>query len=576
MTVNFTKHQEEITLAWRQVIDSREEPRWVLFGYEGSTNNIKLMSTGSHGLKELVQEFNCSLIQYALCRIIDKALSLNKLVLINWQGDASPLSRKGICASHVGDVANYFKGCSQTITIRNDDEATPEYLMEQVLKTSNSYVTLTRDKKMGGVVKPLVDDGDSSSPIGSTYKKTDIKSELSIGDDRKSFWARQEEEEKKRLEDEKKRAIEKQAQFERERKSREEFEAKKLAEATKKRDEMIQATRQAEKLESSNSGNYTSISASQRRGQDDDIDERVGRRSELIRLERNQETHSLISKGLIKNKRAIFEQASQQQQSTTNQPMSISSTRNPSGTLVSKRVNSFKSMNCRLDDASVDKLSNNLKKNLNTHKDNLIKTNVVKMEIEAIHTIKDEVKEQVAKPQVAICTTTTNEIPTISNHKEKPIVESSNHVSNGEKLNQVEQLDKNSNNLKEQPNSVVVVDNHSIEQPLKQPISNDFIAKSESNGTFTVLNEKISPKKDISSPIKEHKDEENNGDVGITAKALYDYQAADNTEISFDPDDVIGFIQKVDEGWWHGSVISGQFKGQSGLFPANYVEELKK
>ncbi|XP_028655172.1 drebrin-like b isoform X2 [Erpetoichthys calabaricus] len=57
---------------------------------------------------------------------------------------------------------------------------------------------------------------------------------------------------------------------------------------------------------------------------------------------------------------------------------------------------------------------------------------------------------------------------------------------------------------------------------------------------------------------------------GICARALYDYQAADDTEISFDPDDIITGIEMIDEGWWRGFAPDGNF----GMFPANYVEVL--
>ncbi|KAI5094668.1 drebrin-like protein isoform X1 [Silurus meridionalis] len=59
-------------------------------------------------------------------------------------------------------------------------------------------------------------------------------------------------------------------------------------------------------------------------------------------------------------------------------------------------------------------------------------------------------------------------------------------------------------------------------------------------------------------------------DRGTCARALYDYQAADNTEISFDPDDIITSIEMIDEGWWRGYAPDGHF----GMFPANYVELL--
>ncbi|XP_024083591.1 drebrin-like protein isoform X2 [Cimex lectularius] len=58
--------------------------------------------------------------------------------------------------------------------------------------------------------------------------------------------------------------------------------------------------------------------------------------------------------------------------------------------------------------------------------------------------------------------------------------------------------------------------------------------------------------------------------LGIKAEALYDYQAADETEISFDPGDIITHIDQIDTGWWQGLAPNGTF----GLFPANYVQLL--
>ncbi|XP_046850364.1 drebrin-like protein A [Xenia sp. Carnegie-2017] len=54
----------------------------------------------------------------------------------------------------------------------------------------------------------------------------------------------------------------------------------------------------------------------------------------------------------------------------------------------------------------------------------------------------------------------------------------------------------------------------------------------------------------------------------MKAQALYDYQAADDTEITFDPGDVITEIVQIDPGWWQGRAPDGSY----GLFPANYVE----
>jgi len=44
----------------------------------------------------------------------------------------------------------------------------------------------------------------------------------------------------------------------------------------------------------------------------------------------------------------------------------------------------------------------------------------------------------------------------------------------------------------------------------------------------------------------------------------------EENEISFDPDDIITDIDKIDEGWWVGTAPDGT----RGMFPANYVEEI--
>ncbi|CBX95729.1 similar to actin binding protein [Plenodomus lingam JN3] len=54
---------------------------------------------------------------------------------------------------------------------------------------------------------------------------------------------------------------------------------------------------------------------------------------------------------------------------------------------------------------------------------------------------------------------------------------------------------------------------------------------------------------------------------GPTATALYDYDAAEDNELSFPENATITNLEFPDEDWWLGS-----YNGQSGLFPANYVE----
>ncbi|XP_043546364.1 nebulette isoform X1 [Chiloscyllium punctatum] len=56
-----------------------------------------------------------------------------------------------------------------------------------------------------------------------------------------------------------------------------------------------------------------------------------------------------------------------------------------------------------------------------------------------------------------------------------------------------------------------------------------------------------------------------------TFRAMYDYTAADEDEVSFKDGDYIINVQAIDEGWMYGTV---QRTGKTGMLPANYVESL--
>ncbi|KAJ4557809.1 actin binding protein [Exophiala dermatitidis] len=54
---------------------------------------------------------------------------------------------------------------------------------------------------------------------------------------------------------------------------------------------------------------------------------------------------------------------------------------------------------------------------------------------------------------------------------------------------------------------------------------------------------------------------------GVTATALYDYEAGEDNELSFPENAIITNVTFPDEDWWH-----GEYQGQAGLFPANYTK----
>lgn len=55
----------------------------------------------------------------------------------------------------------------------------------------------------------------------------------------------------------------------------------------------------------------------------------------------------------------------------------------------------------------------------------------------------------------------------------------------------------------------------------------------------------------------------------ILVKALYNFTAEEDDELSFCAGDVIDVLDRSHAAWWKGSL-----RGNSGLFPANYTAQL--
>ncbi|XP_072392296.1 protein kinase C and casein kinase substrate in neurons protein 1 isoform X2 [Diabrotica undecimpunctata] len=76
-----------------------------------------------------------------------------------------------------------------------------------------------------------------------------------------------------------------------------------------------------------------------------------------------------------------------------------------------------------------------------------------------------------------------------------------------------------------------------------------------------------------SNPFEEEEWEENDalvdhGEPGVPVKALYDYDGAENDELSFKVGDVFEKLEDEDEQGW----CKGRKDGRVGLYPANYVD----
>ncbi|KAL6061939.1 cell division cycle-related protein [Balamuthia mandrillaris] len=76
----------------------------------------------------------------------------------------------------------------------------------------------------------------------------------------------------------------------------------------------------------------------------------------------------------------------------------------------------------------------------------------------------------------------------------------------------------------------------------------------------------------ISKEDQPDAEEEDDGEyVEVKAKALFDYDAANETELGFKAGDILTITEQDESGWWY-----AELNGKQGFIPNNYVEELEE
>ncbi|TKS85094.1 Drebrin-like protein A [Collichthys lucidus] len=231
MSVNLSKNGAALTAAYREVVDGKSDTNWVLFTYEGNSNDIRLAEKGDGGLEEMVEELNSGKVMYAFCRVQDPNSGLPKYVLINWTGEGVKDSRKGLCANHVSSMANFLKGAHVTVNARGEDDVEPDAILDKVAKASGANFNFH---------KPTQGYRDAPrGPVGSVYRKTNAVEEIQQTE-KDDFWVQAQRDEEVRQREENKRAEQERQQLERERREMEEKQAKERERKAKERAQQIE------------------------------------------------------------------------------------------------------------------------------------------------------------------------------------------------------------------------------------------------------------------------------------------------------------------------------------------------
>jgi len=470
MAVDLKTFEKEMKDGYKEVTSEKVPTDWALFGYDGQSNTLKLTGTGEDGITELVEDFNPSKVQYAFLRVEDPKTSLPKFVLINWQGETAPGSRKGACALHLRDVERFFAGHHITMSVRNEDELDLSQIQEKLVKASSTSYNF-KEKPKGMELSP--------KPVGTAYKKIVPSAELPNIQIRESFWQKDQNEEKKRILAEREKVALERKGADLERRKREEKENRLREEQIKERERQIANQREQEKDKSSGREEEAQDWEEQRRADREEATERA-RRSEVMRKERNQEAQELIRQGGNEAKKVFQRNSSQGQMNFSSPRSSISS--QPVPITIPKDIRE-----------------------------------------------NEESNDDIAPPPPAF--------------------------DNGRSA----QLEENEKKKKEEERRRKEEEEEEVNQRKEEGVHHASLA------TVSIEPDEGSQEEDKISPGT------NGGyleSYGVCAVALYDYQASDETEISFDPGQIISHIDQIDPGWWQGLGPHGNY----GLFPANYVE----
>ncbi|XP_065103703.1 drebrin-like b isoform X6 [Paramisgurnus dabryanus] len=296
MSVNLSKNGPALTAAYNEVVDEKSDTNWVLFTYEGNTNDIRLAEKGDGGLEEMVEELNSGKVMYGFCRVQDPNSGLPKYALINWTGEGVKDARKGQCANHVSTMANFLKGAHVTINARAEEDVEPEVIMQKVAKASGANYSFHKESSR-------FKDSGPQGPVGSVYQKTNAMSEIKKTN-KDNFWAQAEKDEEKRIQEEKRKAEEERQKLEKERKAREMKEAELRDKKAKERASQIDQQRKyQEKQETETQSHEKQQREEQEREQA--ASQKPFKRGESV--EKANEAASLISQRSV-NPREMFKQ----------------------------------------------------------------------------------------------------------------------------------------------------------------------------------------------------------------------------------------------------------------------------
>nr|XP_055063709.1 drebrin-like a isoform X4 [Misgurnus anguillicaudatus] len=626
MAVNLSKNGPALTAAYNEVVNGRTGTNWVLFTYEGNSNDIRVAGKGDGGLEEMVDELNSGKVMYAFCRVTDPSSGVAKFVLINWTGEGVKDVRKGICANHVHSMANFLRGAHVTINARSDDDVEPSSIMEKISKGSGVNYNAHKESNQNSSYEP-------PGRVGSVYKKISALDEIQ-GTNRDNFWAKAEQEEKNRRQEERRKAAEERQRLEKEQMEKDAREAEERKRRQKEREKQIDQQRLFEKKQESPSPDKQPV---QRKWDEVEKEQQSTVRVETLRSEPVPKTKSSGYKKVNaldelqsidrdsfwakaeeeekKRRKEERRKAAEERERLEKEQMEQDAReaeererqRKEREKLINQQRIFEKKQESQNKPQEQRKVVEVQKENQSPARSGILRAESVQKANEAASLISQRSvnprdlfmqKEKSFNSETSSFDTQPGQWKSSLSSQQAVIVENPpseswskpespepsgafTYIPHGRASTS---SDHETSSYTRKSQDTFSDDSFRSEQA--KGLKNEWKGADSKSGPATVHYTEINKYQDDQYVNLSSKDlyrgqdqdfdtpaaeEEETGDsTNICARALYDYQAADETEITFDPGDVITDIDMIDDGWWRGYSPDGHY----GMFPANYVEVL--
>ncbi|XP_022665288.1 drebrin-like protein B isoform X2 [Varroa destructor] len=483
--------------------------------------------TPAGGLEELQKEFLESAIMYAFCRVTIPPSGIKKNILINWQGEGAPVVRKGCCANHLPDVERFFKGLQLILNARSDEEIEPEVILEKLEKCFAS-ASIQRVSHGNNVDAP-------PHAVSSAYQRIQPDKDVVSISEREKFWHQQQEDEKRSAREERKALTERQRR-EKDEQLQREVEAAKAREQKYRDDSKTASTNVTVKRKPVAPVKKLDISMWEKQIQE------MGKRGGAAAVD-SEPVQKFDKKCSVRQTRALFENRKDSENSILPDVVPSGNVRTVTGTGTPGKI-----VVPKFESKPIEKTPIIIDKGPATIVENTSATPQMSQERD----LKSSAVGHQPPQQ-----TGTQEFSYTKNLLKEERRESVDTGGN------YEEQDWEEEPLEEPPSK--------IPDPLVDAMLEQGLLKAPPE-SLTSQNTISADPPYTSKTDSAHPDNPGQSNVpidkGQCARALFDYEAADDTEISFDPNDIITNIDQIDEGWWQGVAPDGTF----GLFPANYVE----